>query len=201
MALIHCPECGKEISDECKVCVHCGCKRKRGKRKKSVMITIAVLVVVIMTLVVLYIMNKSSSRYEQIFEIIESNQSEEVKSVLGNNYEKRSDEMSSWEAYKEIEIDGLECPNLVLHYNAKNFSDYKGTLFDLNHVSVQIKNDIIDNFIARYGKDYKLTQDKSGLKGTTYYWNNEGDRDISIEFLEPEGDDAYYIHILSFLKK
>ncbi len=201
MALIRCSECGKEISDKCKVCVHCGCKRKRGKLKKSIMITSAVLVIVIMTIVVLYIMNKPSSPYAQIFEVIESNQSEEVKRVLGNNYEKKSDEMSSWESYKEIEIDGLECSNLMINYNDNNFGDYKGTLFDLNHISVQIKNDIVDNFIARYGKDYKLTRDKLGLKGTTtYYWNNEDDRDISINFLEPEGDETYYIHILSFLK-
>lgn len=25
MALIHCPECGKEISDKAKSCIHCGC--------------------------------------------------------------------------------------------------------------------------------------------------------------------------------
>ncbi|MBQ8283636.1 MAG: zinc ribbon domain-containing protein [Clostridia bacterium] len=24
MAIINCPECGKEISDKCKICVHCG---------------------------------------------------------------------------------------------------------------------------------------------------------------------------------
>ena len=25
MALIQCPECGKEVSDKAKVCIHCGC--------------------------------------------------------------------------------------------------------------------------------------------------------------------------------
>ena len=30
MALINCPECGKEISDTCDVCVHCGYKIKKG---------------------------------------------------------------------------------------------------------------------------------------------------------------------------
>ena len=30
MALIHCPECGKEISDNAKKCPHCGMKLKKG---------------------------------------------------------------------------------------------------------------------------------------------------------------------------
>lgn len=31
MALIHCHECGKEISDSAKHCPHCGCKTSHGK--------------------------------------------------------------------------------------------------------------------------------------------------------------------------
>ena len=32
MALIHCPECGKEISDTAKRCIHCGASIKKTKR-------------------------------------------------------------------------------------------------------------------------------------------------------------------------
>ena len=34
MALIKCPECGKEISDTCESCVHCGYKLKKGNVNK-----------------------------------------------------------------------------------------------------------------------------------------------------------------------
>ena len=32
MALIKCPECGKEISDTCDVCIHCGYKLQTKKK-------------------------------------------------------------------------------------------------------------------------------------------------------------------------
>ena len=34
MALIKCPECEKEISDQAKVCIHCGCPIKKSKNKR-----------------------------------------------------------------------------------------------------------------------------------------------------------------------
>ena len=33
MALIKCPECGKEISDKAKACPECGYKMKKSKKK------------------------------------------------------------------------------------------------------------------------------------------------------------------------
>ena len=35
MALIKCPECNKDISDECKVCIHCGYTLKKEKKKNN----------------------------------------------------------------------------------------------------------------------------------------------------------------------
>lgn len=32
MTLIKCPECGKEISDTCDVCIHCGYKLQTKKK-------------------------------------------------------------------------------------------------------------------------------------------------------------------------
>lgn len=37
MALIKCPECGKEISDKSKSCIHCGYPiQQQGKKLKSI---------------------------------------------------------------------------------------------------------------------------------------------------------------------
>ena len=49
MALIKCHECEKEISDEAKVCPHCGVKAKTGMGVgKAVLLTLFVLVVISM---------------------------------------------------------------------------------------------------------------------------------------------------------
>ncbi len=51
MALINCPECGKEISDSSDKCIHCGYPLKvnveKPKKKKAVIIVIIVVIVVI----------------------------------------------------------------------------------------------------------------------------------------------------------
>lgn len=45
MAIIKCPECGKEISDSVKRCPNCAYKLKRTNKRKIVII-VAILVVV-----------------------------------------------------------------------------------------------------------------------------------------------------------
>ena len=35
MALIHCSECGKEISDSAEFCPNCGCKTDLGKKAQA----------------------------------------------------------------------------------------------------------------------------------------------------------------------
>ncbi len=56
MALIKCPECGKEVSDTAKICVHCGFKlpkiQKDGNKSKKHWILITLIVVVTIFLVV-----------------------------------------------------------------------------------------------------------------------------------------------------
>lgn len=47
MALIKCPECGKEISDTTKTCPHCGMRIKKEKNKKKI-ITLVVIIILIL---------------------------------------------------------------------------------------------------------------------------------------------------------
>lgn len=53
MALINCPECGKEISDSTKICPHCGYKLKnKSDSKKWIIPVIIISIVVIIALIV-----------------------------------------------------------------------------------------------------------------------------------------------------
>ena len=45
MALIECPECGKEISDTAKICPECGYKIKKVNRKVCIIIAIIVIII------------------------------------------------------------------------------------------------------------------------------------------------------------
>lgn len=68
MAIINCPECGKEISDQSDRCLHCGCPIKKGakvkqakntiKEKKRIIIAVAaVLLVAIAGFVIFKVMS------------------------------------------------------------------------------------------------------------------------------------------------
>ncbi|MEG1028094.1 MAG: zinc-ribbon domain-containing protein, partial [Oscillospiraceae bacterium] len=54
MALIKCPECGKEISDKIKSCIHCGCKIKHHFKKISIIIIIGALSVLCIGLIFVF---------------------------------------------------------------------------------------------------------------------------------------------------
>ena len=53
MALINCPECGKEISDEAKTCPNCGKPLKKPKEKKKVNKKAVIICAVIMSIMVI----------------------------------------------------------------------------------------------------------------------------------------------------
>lgn len=78
MALINCPECGKEISDTCESCIHCGYKltktidieevqtNKKNFLSKSIII---VAVSVIVLLIIVLVVNKNLHTYSYEEEI------------------------------------------------------------------------------------------------------------------------------------
>lgn len=45
MALIKCPECGKEISDSVEKCIHCGYEVKTEKKQKKFPFIIGIIVI------------------------------------------------------------------------------------------------------------------------------------------------------------
>lgn len=41
MALIHCPECGKEVSDQAAVCIHCGYPLNRAQEERFALVLLS----------------------------------------------------------------------------------------------------------------------------------------------------------------
>lgn len=56
MALIKCKECGKEISDTSKACVHCGAKTELSKMQKSNNLKILLFIGTMAIIVIVYIL-------------------------------------------------------------------------------------------------------------------------------------------------
>lgn len=64
MALINCKECGKEISDTSKVCVHCGAKTEKAKkiRKKVIVIIIIIILLILLSIASIFIIKKLNNK-------------------------------------------------------------------------------------------------------------------------------------------
>lgn len=61
MALIKCPECGKEISDTAKVCPHCGYKQKKLDIAKHKKISTSILIIGMLLFVVAILWSMDTS--------------------------------------------------------------------------------------------------------------------------------------------
>lgn len=64
MALIKCKECGKEISDTSKICVHCGAKTEMAKKnkKKIVIITSIIILLIVLSIASIFIIKKLNDK-------------------------------------------------------------------------------------------------------------------------------------------
>jgi|UniRef100_UPI003FF013E8 hypothetical protein len=62
MAMIKCPECGQEISDKAKKCIHCGCPVKgKSNRIGKIIIPIIVVIVILVGVAVALLFSKTNS--------------------------------------------------------------------------------------------------------------------------------------------
>lgn len=48
MALVKCKECGKEISEDARKCLHCGCPKHTVKMSKKVMMILRVIGIIVL---------------------------------------------------------------------------------------------------------------------------------------------------------
>ena len=118
MALIKCPECGKDISDTSEKCIHCGFPIEKPKKKnwikthKKIMILICVVIVV--TLGIIFVLTKGKSllphtiQNPKLIQLLEYTSPDQIKNDLGDGFEHKTfDNISSTaDDYIEIEIDG-----------------------------------------------------------------------------------------------
>ena len=56
MALINCPECGKEISNTAKRCIHCGYNLKKGTKENKKVFTIVIISIAVVILIFVIIL-------------------------------------------------------------------------------------------------------------------------------------------------
>lgn len=199
MALIQCPECGKEISNTSKECIHCGypLKRKVHIPKKRIAIVLTAIVLLALVLVLVKCVTSHTIQHTKLFEIMEYKQPSSIKNILGDNYEyKTYDYGSSSEDYKDIVVDGLPCSLVEISYE---YGEYERVLFEISDVSANEKDILVKDFMAQYGKDYYYYENEyNGKKSFNYSWDFEPNRRVAFDIHESKKEGMFWIKINSF---
>lgn len=138
MALIHCKECGKEISDTAKVCLNCGAKTEKTKQQdkkiRNIIIVFAIILVILGIVFVIKINNPLHKYSREAISILE---------------DFKNDKLTSSQAYKEIKkIHSKVESNYKENNNAKYFSlsiNLNGALISLSSDNYSDINEDIKN--------------------------------------------------------
>ncbi len=136
MALIKCPECGKEISDTAKSCPNCGYRIKRPKnnvKRKLIIIGGAILIIIVVTLLII-----QNGRYKEDSSPFYTMESGTKMKEIHDLYREPDDIQNNDGSIDEV-------------YNNLQFLGSKGTL------KIRYWSDSKDIIYARwiiYAKDY-----------------------------------------------
>ena len=168
MALIKCFECGKEISDTSKKCIHCGAKIKKVKikknkevnksKKKLILISLSIIIVIgiILTLFILFkedtvqtnLRDETKNQVEIINEYINIRERPNISSdIIGKVYQGEIYDVLSENTTSEYKWIEIETSNGIKGY-ISGIEDYVKKLYldnELNEDEPTIDNSITNN--------------------------------------------------------
>lgn len=154
MALIKCPECGKEISDTCDVCIHCGYKLQTKKKsslkwkwdKKISIVIIAIIIIGIVASIIFF--NKYQYKRDGFVGL-------DKKLTL----EMQPDELDSLKIYGKLAAKDYD--SLYTYENIKLFEKYTG---DMN---ISLENNDYSKINSLYFTFAGHPNSKDIIKGIT----------------------------------
>ena len=146
MALINCPECGKEVSDKAKVCTNCGVKIKKKSNKILKLVISIVVVILIFVVGIFYFINKQNqekliSQYKEQASVVDN----QISSILDGSvsdantiidikkqYEALDENVKNYVTNKE------DFENFVIEINSENFKDYFDIIVEFSNMQTNL---------------------------------------------------------------
>lgn len=193
MALINCPECGREISDKSNTCIHCGVilTNKVPKKKKILIILLCVLLVIICIFVINKIFFNKSELPNKLEQLLKCEQSTDIKNIFGNQYETNNHSSSKTEVYRNLKIDDFDCYSLTLLFDGNGYTGYDCELLNIDERHL---NSIIQKFIEIFNNQYDCNYRNNT---DIYVWKLENNRTVSLSISKNKNDELYHLHIVN----
>lgn len=210
MALIKCAECGRDISDTCDKCIHCGCpiEKKKVSKKRRIMV-VAIVVCVLFAVILWGVLLKQGGvsivphtiRNIELMKLMEYTSPAEIKEDLGDDYEHKVwDSLDSTsDEYEDIIIDGKEYAQVEISYESNG--DFKRIYLDSGSIWTEEEYKIlVKDFIEQYGNDYDYNEDEYKGNAIYYYsWEMSLPRRVSLSIHQSSDDkNLYWVRINSF---
>ena len=180
MALIRCPECGKEVSDQAKTCAHCGFPIAKSlrpkiqkpkiviskKKVKTILLIVFVLAVGIIGIKFLLYILGPEYKIKQYIKYYNSNDDEKLKQLFyngpgGNITYHNTSESSGYTIISYDYYDSFEVPDELLEKINERYPEEKGTYKS----DITYKISYLDKFgdekqgyivVAKFGFKYKI---------------------------------------------
>ena len=213
MALIKCKECGKEISDTSKKCIHCGVKIKKEKSKKSsknkkkiIIIGIILLIVtlIIGSIITISFLAKSNveqtnlrdetkNQVEIITEYINIREKPNIKSdILGKVHQGEIYDILSENTESKYKWIGIETSNGIRGY-ISGIDDYVKKLYLENDITLEettIDTPIIDSSDELNNENTNVNDKPNNNQEPTT--NNNNNDDTTNNNNSDNSEDDYY---------
>lgn len=209
MALIKCPECGRDITDTNETCIHCGCPiiKKKGRKGKIIPVIVGLGVVVAIVIGLLLKNGGTDSLVPhtiqniELMKLLEYTNPSDIKSDLGNDYEHNTYDSlnSSSDDYEDITIDGKVYSQVAISYDSSG--TFERIYLDTDSIWSQKEYEtLIADLIEQYGKDYDYEEDEyNGRAIYDYTWDMGFPRRVSCSIHADSDDETkYWIRINSF---
>lgn len=206
MALIKCPECGKDISDTCENCIYCGYPISKGKRiNKKIFFGVGGLAIIVaFTVIAVSIINKQpphTIKNTKLMQLMEYTSSAEIKNDLGDDYEHKvwNTLDSTSDEYENIIIDGKKYSKVEISYLSNG--DFERIYLDSDSIWTEEEYKIlVKDFIEQYGDEYDYKEDEyKGNATYDYSWYMSFYRRVSLSVHQSSNDKKmYWVRINSF---
>lgn len=168
MALINCPECGKEISDSAKKCINCGYVLKQGNRKTGFVVIAILLVIIVAVVVGVFVWNINKHKNSTKTTTSVNVDAGETSGYVNEKPEGNFDDWSDYDIYKYLLNDSRVIMAIQNDLNEEGYGQIKDLSCDTNSSRINRKKDSGVNFKSFVYMDFIVEVEKSKTSGALY---------------------------------